>query len=277
MYNYCIFSYKEDYASLDECIKSIQALDSFGNIFIFDDGKNPLLEHHIPKAYNIYYKKTFFNRNNNLNGLESIRGQLQCYYDIVQQFDCPIIKIDCDTILNSLKMFNEDFEAGYHFTGCNCLIPYCVSGCCYGFTPQFVYDAIEHVLHWEHCPQSTECKYEEDCTFSRIASYLYGKQGFKLHEFNDGEYMIGIRDCAIEALEFYRKVVSDKKNLSFIHCGQMNYYKPLMNQYNVTIREAVAIIMQVLKYGKDHHIVLNRDCDKNNSENDDNESTNFGK
>ena len=58
-------------------------------------------EKDIPRGRDIIYKKTYFERNRNLNGLECIRGMLSCMRDIPGRE--PIIKIDADTLLMSLE------------------------------------------------------------------------------------------------------------------------------------------------------------------------------
>ena len=99
--NYAIFCYREDYKCLELCVVQIRRVDPDCTIYLFDDGKAPLARKDIPRGRDIIYKKTYFERNRNLNGLECIRGMLSCMRDIPGRE--PIIKIDADTLLMSLE------------------------------------------------------------------------------------------------------------------------------------------------------------------------------
>ena len=99
--NYAIFCYREDYKCLELCVGQIRRVDPDCTIYLFDDGKAPLARKDIPRGRDIIYKKTYFERNRNLNGLECIRGMLSCMRDIPGRE--PIIKIDADTLLMSLE------------------------------------------------------------------------------------------------------------------------------------------------------------------------------
>ena len=141
--NYAIFCYREDYKCLELCVGQIRKVDPDCMIYLFDDGKAPLTKKDIPKGKDIIYKKTYFERNKNLNGLECVRGMLSCMQDIPGRE--PVIKIDADALLMSLNEIRKSlFERRKLAGGYQCAVPFAWSGVCYWVTRKFINDRRHH-------------------------------------------------------------------------------------------------------------------------------------
>lgn len=235
--NYAIFCYREDYKCLELCVGQIRRVDPDCTIYLFDDGKAPLARKDIPRGRDIIYKKTYFERNRNLNGLECIRGMLSCMRDIPGRE--PIIKIDADTLLMSLEEIRKSlFERRKLAGGYQCAVPFAWSGVCYWVTRKFISDALDVLVTREFPTRNQD--YPEDVTVSRLALYLYGRKGVDVIEFQGGKYLIGIRTCDSGQLSKLAKLA---RRVSAVHCGQQDFYEPIIQQSGCTIREACARIM----------------------------------
>ena len=93
---YCFFSFKGDYESLLQSIRSIRACHPTAKIAVFDDGRHPLPKP--PPAD--YYERTWFQRGGNLNGRECIMGELLAFQKAARLFGAQwVAKIDCDTVV----------------------------------------------------------------------------------------------------------------------------------------------------------------------------------
>ena len=241
--NYAIYCYKEDYKCLELCIDQIRKVDPDCMIYLFDDGKAPLLKKDVPKGKDVIYKKTYFQRNGNLNGLECVRGMLSCMRDIPGKD--PIVKIDADTLLMSIEEIKKSLEERKKLAGgYQCTIPFAWSGTCYWVTRKMINDALELLVKREF-PERHGHSYPEDVTISSIASYLYGRNGIDILEFKEGKWLIGIRTCEQRQLASLSKLA---RNVSAVHCGQMNFYTPIVEQSGCTIREACARVMWEILY-----------------------------
>lgn len=241
--NYSIFSYKEDYKCLEICINQIRNTDEDARIYIFDDAKKPLDKSDIPQGDDIFYKKTYFDRSGNLNGLECIRGMLACMVEIPG--DGPIIKIDADTLLMSKDVFEKSLvENGKYACGFQCTISLTWCGACYGVSRKFIEDALD-VMMLREFPVRQGQKYPEDQTLSAVALYLYGRSGVDILEFNDAQYLMGVRSCDRNDLLALSEIA---KKVSAVHCGQVHFYHPIVEQSGCTIREACARVMWEILY-----------------------------
>lgn len=236
--NYAIFCYREDYKCLDLCIGQIRKADPDARIFLFDDGAAPLPKKDIPKGADIFYKKTYFQRNGNLNGLECVRGMLSCMQDIPGKD--PVIKIDSDTLLMSTVEIKKSlFERRMLAGGFQCAVPFAWSGVCYWVTRRFIGDALD-VLVTREFPSRPDQTYPEDVTMSMLALFLYGRNRTDVIEFQEGKFLIGIRTCDKRQLAELSRLA---RLVSAVHCGQVNFYRPIVEATSCTIREACARIM----------------------------------
>lgn len=236
--NYAIYCYKEDYKCLELCVGQIRQADPDCRIYLFDDGAAPLLKKHIPKGKDIIYKKTYFQRRGNLNGLECVRGMLSCMQDIPGSD--PVIKIDADTLLMSIAEIKKSlFERRMLAGGYQCSVPFAWSGVCYWVTRRFIRDALD-VLVTREFPDRHDQTYPEDVTVSMLALYLYGRRGADVIEFQDGKFLIGIRTGDKRHLA---ELSSMARGVSAVHCGQVNFYRPIVERSGCSIREACARIM----------------------------------
>lgn len=201
-------------------------------------GKAPLTKKDIPKGKDIIYKKTYFERNKNLNGLECVRGMLSCMQDIPGRE--PVIKIDADALLMSLNEIRKSlFERRKLAGGYQCAVPFAWSGVCYWVTRKFINDALDVLVTLEF-PVRHDQTYPEDVTVSLLALYLYGRKGADVIEFQGGKYLIGIRTCDSYQLSKLAKLA---RHVSAVHCGQKDFYEPIVQQSGCTIREACARVM----------------------------------
>lgn len=105
---FCIFTYGDDAWMVGQCVRALRKLGANrSNVFIFDDAYEPL-PYPIP---NTQYRQTTFKRNGNLNGNESVDGQLLSMLEASKESNAHlVIKVDSDTIINNLDwVLNEDF------------------------------------------------------------------------------------------------------------------------------------------------------------------------
>lgn len=126
---FCVFTYGDDAYMLGQCIRALRKLGATRkNIFVFDDGNDPLP---YPPP-NVQYQQTSFDRKGNLNGAECVNGELWCMYEASKRSNAHVVvKVDSDIILNSLDWILErDFmssHVGFHIGEGKGHI----SGCCY--------------------------------------------------------------------------------------------------------------------------------------------------
>lgn len=236
--NYAIFCYREDYKCLELCIGQIRRADPDCRIFLFDDGSAPLHRGHIPKGKDVFYKKTYFQRRGNLNGLECVRGMLSCMQDIPGTD--PIVKVDADTLIMSINEIQKSLSDRRMLAGgYQCAVPFAWSGVCYWVTRRFIREGLD-VLVTREFPERPDQTYPEDVTMSMLALYLYGRKGADVIEFQDGKFLIGIRTCDKRQLAELSRLA---QGVSAVHCGQVNFYKPIADRAGCTIREACARVM----------------------------------
>ena len=236
--NYAIYCYREDYKCLELCIGQIRRVDPDFLIYLFDDGSAPLLRCHIPKGKDVIYKKTYFQRRRNLNGLECVRGMLSCMKDIPGTD--PIVKVDADTLIMSIDEISKSLSDRRMLAGgYQCAVPFAWSGVCYWVTRRFIREALD-VLVTREFPERPDQTYPEDVTMSMLALYLYGRKGADVIEFQDGKFLIGIRTCDKRQLAELSRLA---QGVSAVHCGQVNFYKPIADRAGCTIREACARVM----------------------------------
>ncbi len=246
--NYAIFSYKEDWKCLELCVAQIRRADDEARIYIFDDGKASLLQENVPAGDDVIYRRTWFERRGNLNGLECVRGILAAMLDIPG--DEPVIKIDADTLLWNAAPIRESLEKGALAGGMQARLPLAWSGICYWLTKRAIQNALELLLRREW-PEHAENRYPEDVTICRIMCYLYGRSGVDLFEFKGGAYVMGVLTCDPAELLNMAQIIRVKKPVA-VHCGQMMEYLPIVEQFGCSIREACARIMfEMLHPGAD--------------------------
>lgn len=152
----------------------------------------------------------------------------------------PVIKIDADALLMSLDEIRKSlFERRKLAGGYQCAVPFAWSGVCYWVTRKFINDALD-VLVTREFPVRHNQTYPEDVTVSQLALYLYGRKGADVIEFQGGKYLIGIRTCDTYQLSKLAKLA---RHVSAVHCGQKDFYEPIVQQSGCTIREACARVM----------------------------------
>lgn len=237
--NYAIFTYSADADCLSICVDQIHNIDNDAKIYIFDDGKDPLTPEQIPDL--CVYKKTWFRRRGNLNGLECILGILACMLDIPG--DDPIVKIDADTLLMSIREINRSlFDREKLAGGMQCSVPLAWSGCCYWLTKPAIEKALELFARREF-PEVSD-PYQEDLNITRAMMFLFG-QDIDILEWQNGKHLIGVKTVDPDELKQIR--IMGKTGVTAIHCGQMAFYEPVKKHFNCTIRQACAKIMAVVK------------------------------
>lgn len=163
-----ILAFSGDNLCLKQCIRGIEEQQKKGynlQIFILDDANSPLPQEEY-KNYN--YRKTYFSRNNNLNGTECSLGMLMEMVRISRQSNAEyIMKVDSDMYIRSLDRFleplktNKNTVVGFRL---NKLMNY-VAGVTYILPSQGLYNTVRNFSNWykneqenskqfiAHCPQ----------------------------------------------------------------------------------------------------------------------------
>lgn len=173
-----------------------------------------------------------------MNGLECVRGMLSCMQDIPGTD--PIVKVDADTLIMSIDEISKSLSDRRMLAGgYQCAVPFAWSGVCYWVTRRFIREALD-VLVTREFPERPDQTYPEDVTMSMLALYLYGRKGADVIEFQDGKFLIGIRTCDKRQLAELSRLA---QGVSAVHCGQVNFYKPIVDRAGCTIREACARVM----------------------------------
>lgn len=171
-----IMTFSKDSGCLKQCIRGIEEQIKKGynlEIFILDDGNSPLNREDFLE-YN--YRKTYFNRNNNLNGLQCSHGMLIEFLRIARQCRAQyVMKVDSDMYIRSLANFmkplqeNEDLVIGFKL---NPLMDY-VAGVTYLLPSKGLYNAIKNFYSWYSGDIKSDGfipHYPEDRTITRCIS-----------------------------------------------------------------------------------------------------------
>ena len=153
----CIFTFKGDNRCVSQCIKALEKhrANLVFDIFLIDDGLCPLDD--IPE--NVFYSKSHYFRNGNLNGAECAQGQmmemLRCARKASAEY---VMKLDSDMIVNSFDNFlaplweNPDSVVGFKL---NPRMNY-VAGVCYVFPVKGLYNGIRDFAVWYKKESETE-------------------------------------------------------------------------------------------------------------------------
>lgn len=135
-----IMTFGGDAACLGANLEALRTLRSKGhtiNILIADDAENPL--HYPPQTD---YVQTTFQRQGNLNGRECVAGQIKLMKGLVEEYDPDyVIKLDCDTVINSLEWIDADAAMTGWKLHAN--MDYCF-GMCYAIHPA----ALDEMSEW---------------------------------------------------------------------------------------------------------------------------------
>lgn len=145
------FTYGPDFDCLVESVRSLRRVPGCRRtpIYVFDDGNYPMTPEQVQKLpEGIHYERTYFNRNKNLNGIECVIGMLICFERVKRETGAKLIfKIDCDSIIHSLKYWvNAIKKEGYDMAGM-CVNPdylYC-AGPCYVMRSEIIYDLLVNI------------------------------------------------------------------------------------------------------------------------------------
>ena len=171
----CIFTYNGDKQCLVECLRAIQKQKKKGldlDIYILDDGFNPI--QNPPTGYQ--YRRTYFNRNGNLNGIQCAQGMLLEMVKISRQSQCQyIMKVDSDMIIRDLTEFlsplNQDKNSVIGFR-LNEYMDYC-AGVTYILPAIGLYKTLKGFIKWyreENKPQNFHCP--EDWAITRAVTII---------------------------------------------------------------------------------------------------------
>lgn len=164
-YAICIFTFGGDSGCLATCVERLHKLQYPRNfeIFVFDDGQNPLEQ--VPA--NVYYQRTYFNRNGNLNGTECAHGILMALLHAARQARAEyVMKIDSDMLVLNFERFLKPLKEnplsviGFKL---NDKMQY-AAGVCYAMPVEGLYNAVKGFSAWytreseteefaPHCPE----------------------------------------------------------------------------------------------------------------------------
>ena len=171
----CIFTYNKDKQCLIECLRALERQKKNGldlDIYIFDDGRNPI--QNPPSGY--HYKKTYFNRNGNLNGIQCAQGMLLEMVKVSRQSQCQyIMKVDSDMVIRDLKEFMSPLEQNIKSVigfKLNDSMDYC-AGVTYILPAEGLYKTLKEFVKWyreENKPQNFHCP--EDWAITRAVAKI---------------------------------------------------------------------------------------------------------
>lgn len=153
----CIFTFGGDSGCLDSCVERLHQLQYPSNfeIFVFDDGENPLEK--VPE--NVHYQRTYFQRNGNLNGTECTHGILMCLLKAARQARAEyVMKVDSDMLVLDFERFLKPLkENPYSVVGfkLNEKMQY-AAGVCYVMPSCGLYNAIRGFSAWYSQESETE-------------------------------------------------------------------------------------------------------------------------
>lgn len=171
-----IMAFKGDDSCLKQCLRGLEEQIKKGynlEIHILDDANNPLN----PDDYKGYhYRKTFFQRNKNLNGVSCTLGMLMEFLRISRESRAEfILKVDSDMYIRSLDRFleplkeNKDLVLGFKL---NPRMNY-VAGVTYLLPVKGLYNAIRGFNEWFNNESKTEdfiAHCPEDWAITRVVS-----------------------------------------------------------------------------------------------------------
>lgn len=145
------FSYKMDALPLLESLACARQTFPAGTTFhVFDQDSAPLDDGTISKLENggAIYSQTSFERNGNLNGITSVRGEIECFLSAVKDEDDILWKMDCDTLaLRPWEVILRHYERDGNLLGCGLRMP------CHGYGwwgPSYTYRAAVLPVMQEH-------------------------------------------------------------------------------------------------------------------------------
>ncbi len=186
-----LFSFSRDSLALKQAILRIREIEASRPtrpiiVTVFDDALSPTSDSDIEWLFSQpginEYVKTSFNRNRNLNGIDCIIGMLRCQSLIVWQYGAiGSVKLDCDTILNSLDWaYTNHYAIGFETA------PLRMIGPAYFLNSE----ALRYLLDYFSSRKGTfapgtEDALPEDMTISAAAFIQYGKKA-KLHQWSKG-------------------------------------------------------------------------------------------
>ena len=165
-----IMSFSGDKPCLTQCLRGIEQQQKKGyniEVFIIDDANSPL-ELSEEQLQQVNYRKSYFNRNGNLNGTQCAHGMLiemlRCARESKAEY---ILKVDSDMYIRSLDRFlkpleeNPECVIGFKLSKDMC---YC-AGVTYLLPTKGLYKAIKDFYKWynnekdntnewiKHCPE----------------------------------------------------------------------------------------------------------------------------
>lgn len=166
-----IMTFQGDSGCLVECLRGLEEQKKKGydlEIYICDDGKNPLQEETLNEIQGVIksYRKTYFDRNCNLNGTQCSQGMLmemlRCARECEAEF---VMKVDCDMYIRNLKNFLQPLEEdrnsviGFKLTKD---MNYC-AGVTYLLPSTGLYNAIRDFYKWWKNEQENDEKWISHC------------------------------------------------------------------------------------------------------------------
>lgn len=137
----CYFTFVKDTELLKQSMRSVERLRRLcpeveADIFVFDDGENPLSA--IPDG--VTYTTTSWDRKGNLNGVENFYAMLDVYSKLTD-YDW-IVKVDCDSYINSWDWVASLDPSKYAKAGSYNHLPY-QHGCLYALSTPGVAKMVE--------------------------------------------------------------------------------------------------------------------------------------
>ena len=167
------FSYKNDEQLLAQALRAVPRLRELNpndtiDIYVRDDATAPMSK--APDG--VDYKQTTFNRCGNLNGLDCVEGMAGEYSAIIEAggYDW-LVKLDCDTYLNSLDWLRDNDPERTTHVGTVTISNY-AAGACYAVSRLGAQQLQQHLQN-EITRKRISIAYCEDKVISRLLNMQF--------------------------------------------------------------------------------------------------------
>lgn len=178
----CYFTFVKDAELLTQSMRSIERLRKLNpevetDIFVFDDGENPLPS----PPEGVTYTTTSWDRQGNLNGVENFYAMLDVYSKFTD-YDW-VVKVDCDSYVNSWDWVARLDPSKYAKAGSYNHLPY-QHGCLYALSTPGIAKIVEVASQESVRERIARGRAHEDAVFSAIAT-MTGMAGARYSSLNN--------------------------------------------------------------------------------------------
>lgn len=230
-----IMSFKGDDSCLKQCLRGLEEQKKKGydlEIHILDDANTPLN----PDDYKGYhYRKTFFPRNKNLNGVACTLGMLMEMLRIARETRAEyILKVDSDMFIRSLDRFLKPIKEDRNLVLGFKLNPQMnyVAGVTYLLPTIGLYNAIRGFNDWFKNESENEDSFIKHCPEDwAITRCVAETNNFPLVQWDNSEKPQNWLMCPFNFLEVEN--LEEINPLSFCKCAMYDFVN-FGNRYEIT-------------------------------------------